>query len=71
MKENENHVSHAPLHGSLGRAQYFLITVSPVSFQCSSAVFVWKPREIVSPPAPSFSFLHISDVARRKAKYLI
>lgn len=51
MKENENHVSRAPLHGSLGRTQYFVIAVSPVSFQCSSAVF--NVFYLCAPPLPA------------------
>lgn len=67
MKGNESHVSHAPLHGSLGRTQYFLISPSSVLQLCS-----YGNQEILSPrAAPSFSFLYITDVARRKAKYLI
>lgn len=48
MKENKTYVTQAPLDGSLGTDQYFLITVSPALYQCFSSVYMCVQQKYFS-----------------------
>lgn len=60
MKENKTYVTQAPLDGSLGTDQYFLITVSPALYQCFSSVYMCTAKIFLSPYL--LSLLHFSSV---------